>query len=55
MWQSHKEKQGNVKYKIQGNSLVVQWLRLRAFTAGGPSLIPGRGTKTLQAAWCSQK
>ena len=28
-----------------GNSLVVQWLGLRAFTAEGLGSIPGRGTK----------
>ena len=37
------------------NSLVVQWLGLCASTAGGPGSIPGRGTKILQAALCSQK
>jgi len=26
-------------------SLVVQWLRLRASNAGGPSLIPDQGTR----------
>ena len=39
----------------KGNSLVVQWLGLPAFTAKGMGLIPGQGTKTLQAAWFSQK
>ena len=38
-----------------GTSLVVQWLGLGAFTAVGPGLIPGRGTKVPQAAWLSQK
>ena len=33
-----------------GNSLVVQWLGLCASTAGGTGLIPGQGTKILQAA-----
>ena len=28
-----------------GTSLAVKWLRLRASTAGGSGLIPGRGTK----------
>ena len=28
------------------NSLVVQWLGLRASTAGGTGSIPGQGTKT---------
>ena len=38
-----------------GNSLAVQWLGLRAFTAEGPGSIPGRGTKIPQAAWCGKK
>ena len=37
------------------NSLVVQWLGLRASTAKGRGLIPGWGTKIPQAAWCGQK
>ena len=36
------------------NSLVVQWLGLRAFTAKGLDSIPGSGTKILQATWCGQ-
>ena len=35
------------------NSLAVQWLRLRAPTAGGMGLIPGQGTKILYALWRS--
>ena len=27
-------------------SLVIQWLRLCALNAGGPGLIPGRGTRS---------
>ena len=43
-------------YKIkEGNSLVVQWLGLIAFTAEGPGSFPGRGTKIPQAAQCGQK
>ena len=40
-----------------GNSLVVQWVVLRDFTAEGLSSIPGRGTKMRfpQAMKCSQK
>ena len=38
-----------------GTSLKVQWLRLHASTPGGGGLIPGPGTKTLCAVWCSQK
>ena len=36
---------GCVEKAITGNSLVVQWLRLYASTAGGASLILGGGTK----------
>ena len=38
-----------------GNSLVVQWLGLWAFTAKAMGSIPGRGTKIPEAAWCGQK
>ena len=31
------------------NSLVVQWLRLHSFAAGGPGVILGWGAKILQA------
>ena len=37
------------------SSLAVHWLRLHASTAGGVDLIPGQGTKILQAAGCGQK
>ena len=37
------------------NSLAVQRLGLRAFTAEGPGSIPGRGTNIPQAAQCNQK
>ena len=37
-----------------GTSLVVQWLRLSAFTAGVLGSIPGQGTKILHAM-CGQK
>ena len=43
-----------LKKKLIGNSLVVQWLGFRAFIAKGPGSIPGRGTKILQAALCGQ-
>ena len=39
----------------RGNSLVVQWLRLHASTAGGAGSIPGRGTKIPHAARYGQK
>ena len=38
-----------------GNTLMVQWLGLRAFTPEGPGLIPGRGTKIPQATQHGQK
>ena len=38
-----------------GTSLVVQWLRLHASTAGGTGSIPGLGTKTLHTAWYDKK
>ena len=41
--------------KSKGNSLAVQWLGLRTFTAEGTGSIPGQGTKIPQAAWCGQK
>ena len=37
-----------------GTSLVVQWLGVQAYTAGGSSLIPGQGTKIPHAAWRGQ-
>ena len=36
----------------EGNSLAVQWLGLRAFTAMGLGSIPGPGTKISQAMGC---
>ena len=36
------------KKSPNGNSLVVQWLGLCAFTAGGTGSIPGWGTKISQ-------
>ena len=38
-----------------GNSLVVQWIGLCAFTAKGQGSIPARGTKMLQAVQHGQK
>ena len=35
---------------VAGNSLVVQWLGLRASTAGGMGSIPGQGAKPHSAA-----
>ena len=38
------------EFKDWGTSLVVQWLRLRASTAGGMGVILGQGAKILHAA-----
>ena len=38
-----------------GNSLVVQWLGLCAFTAVGPGSFPGRGTNILHKLQCPPK
>ena len=43
------------KLKCPINSLAVRWLGRQASTAGGVSLIPGRGTKILHAVAHSQK
>ena len=48
--------QGNANQNHKwGDSLVVQWLALHAFTAGGPGSIPGRRTKIPWGAKRSQK
>ena len=39
----------------RGNFLEVQWLGLRASTAGGTGLIPGRGTNIPQDAQRGKK
>ena len=44
-----------IKFSSVGTSLPVQWLRLRASTAGVVGLIPGQGTKILQAVQYGQK
>ena len=38
-----------------GTSVVVQWLGLLTFTAGGPGSTPAQGTKILHAAMHSQQ
>ena len=44
---SHAIRQENSNNKdIHGTYLVVQWVRLHAPNAGGPGLIPGRGTRS---------
>ena len=35
-----------------GTSLVVEWLRLHPFNAGGTGSVPGQGTKILCAVCC---
>ena len=48
----------SLKPKLYGkdkNSLAVQWLRWKAFTAQGLGSIPGLGTKILQTAELNQK
>ena len=44
-----------IKNNAAGNSLVVQWLGLRASTAWGMGSIPGWVTKIPQATRCGQK
>ena len=43
------------KKNCLGTSLKVRWLKLHISTPGGGGLIPGQGTKTLGAVWCSKK
>ena len=53
--QPHKPS-GKFESKLQrGTSLVVQWLRLHASTAGGTGSIPVQGTKIQHTEQCSQK
>jgi len=44
-----------IQMQKQGNSLVVQKLKLHASTAQGTDSVPGRGTKIMHAAQHSQK
>ena len=39
-------KKFTLRWKGQGTSLVVQWLRLCAPSARGPGSIPGQGTRS---------
>ena len=39
----------------RGNSPAVQWLGVRAASAGGTGSIPGQRTGIPYAEWCSQK
>ena len=40
-----------IKKSLEGNSLVVQWIRLCASTAEDWGWIPGWGTRIPHAAW----
>ena len=60
MFNIHQVKKSRLQKSVKnnsfwGNSLVVQWLRLGAFTAVALSSVPGWGTKIPQATWYSQK
>ena len=50
-----KKKKETLKCTQTGTSLVVQWLRFCASTAGSIGLVSGWGTKILHGARCSQK
>lgn len=50
-----KKSHSSWKKKKRGVSLVVQWFRLRAPTAGNMGSIPDQGTKSPHAVQCSQK
>lgn len=52
--QKNKEEEGKKNMKRR-ESLVVQWLGFGTLTAGSLDLIPGHGTKILQAAHPGQK
>lgn len=39
------------KKKIEGNSLVAQWLGLCVSTGGATGWLPGQGAKILQTSW----
>ena len=46
---------GNTRETGRGNSLEVQWLGLRASTAGGTGLVPGWGTKIPPVTWLGKQ
>ena len=54
MWKSFRDIRYQVKINT-GNSLVVHWLGIHAFTAKVMGSVARRGTKILQAAQCGQK
>ena len=43
------------KKVVIGTSMVIQWLRLCASTAGGVGSIPGQGPEILLAMWRENK
>ena len=46
-WLPKTQSHGQLPKRVEaGTSLVVQWVRLHAPSAGGPGLIPGRGTRS---------
>ena len=47
-WKQVNPSRGNAR-----TSLVVQWLRLCSFTAGGKGSTPGQGTKIPRGTWSS--
>ena len=48
-------KKAGTEVRRLGNSLAVQWLRLCTSTSRGTGLLPGQGTKILQAVRHGQK
>ena len=55
VWACAQRHSDNKKVHSTGTSLLVQWLRLCASTAGGTGSIPEWGTKIPHATQCSQK
>ena len=51
----HTQRHPNTNDAALGTSLVVQWLRLHASTAGTPGSIPGQGTKISHTTQQDQK
>ena len=51
-WPSASQSMKGRKEGGKGTSLVVQWLRRQASSAGGVGLIPGWGTRIMHAQCC---
>ena len=49
------EVNGQTRKASLGTFMMVQWLRLWTFYAGGPGLIPGQGTTIPRAMWHGRK